>query len=335
MKRVVFGLVALALAVALFAGVAEGVVRYLRPPPRVQIIDPSSDKIVLSVHDGVPLWHFYQEPGLVRDGGCDADDSVDVAIVSDSILWVADVESFDEQRLLHHLRNDLTDLGACVVDVSAAGYVPYQQFEAMKLAQAERGIDLALFVVWKPSGRYRLVGTRWWGLGTDQMNDAGLPLAPVPMPAFAHAWLLEHSAAWRYVTSAVLPPSLEGVGRDAVDYLAAIDWARENGVRLIFVEATSLSKPLSVTAREDAKAAGYGWVVGVREAAAAAGFPYVRLAEVLADQDVEAIRHDLCCHYNGAGHAAMAEHFVPMVHAEVEALIAARDAVDPPPEDAP
>lgn len=288
--------------------VAEAAMRLIRPRPRVQIVDPAHAPLVFEPGDP-PLWWARYEAGPVRPLHCD-DGPAQVIVAGDSVFHAITVDALDAKVAFR-----LADALGCVIDVTSSGYLPYQQLASAKRAHARFGGEVVVAVVWKPSVRLVRFGPVWAEAERLETDASGFPLPPLPVPDAVHHGLVQASALWRYATLAITPPEDEPAPRPLEqDYVALLDWAEGEDLSVVLVEAPALNQPFAVTAdtREHDLA---DWMRRLEARAAAGGHAYVVLAERLRGLDVEAVRLDTCCHYNGDGHAAVAQAILPDVRA--------------------
>lgn len=296
-----------ALSVALFAATAEVAVRALHPVPRVQVIDlPQRHTTWI---DGEPVW---AGAGVIpTPDPCPAPGGLVVLLLGDSIptMGTDTPEETTGPRLAHHLQ---AALGRPVcVRVAARPGLPLRSQLAFARSMAD-GVDAVVAQVWRPTGRWALIGSRWWIDTTDiAVTDGGLPRPPIPMPDLLHRAVLTVSEAWFYATLALAVPDPIDVDRALVAHRALLDWADVLGVPLVYAEMPPLDRPFGAAWDRVL------WAVALEAAARHRGVPWVRVSDGLAaaGHDVAAVRLDPCCHYVAPGHDAVAQVLTPAVAA--------------------
>lgn len=278
----VLGLAAAPLAV-------EAWVRLAEPDARTQIVRAGGGVEVLG-QGQARYWRT--EQGRVReDRDCAREDTV--LVFGSSILYGSGVE--DDEVWTQHLGLP----GTCVHNFSGPGYSA-----GPKLARLAEEIQAApRLVVWEvwanDANEFVWVGDRGYSLNpTLPLDAAGLPDA-FGLPPWLNGALFRGSRTYELLTLTRIEPA---AGR--ADWTGPLDQALSLtaavGSELLLVLPPVLDRPFadSVAGSTDFGRAATAWAQdhGIRS---------VRLAELLVDQDHEAIRLDPCCHYNAAGHIAL------------------------------
>lgn len=315
------------LAAALFLGTAECSARFV--PPRAQVI--ADDLPGLVVRDGQPFWSVPGEfTDLLTNTACATTAAHDVLFVGDSVLYVTGDDRLPMPEAERAAANFSRRLQAahpdwCVRNPSQPGWQPVQQLFAVDDALAVHTPDLVVLGVWKDDRRFHAAAGRWFDLTPYTVDGAGLPFIPgLPLPAQVAGPLFAHSALYRALTL-----TLGGTVAREVDARSLLDAARRlraRGVPVALLEATRLDGPLDKARRPP-------WMPKMEADAEAEGIPYLRLAELLAGQDVATLRIDTCCHYDFAGHTAIADALDPILTSLLTTGSAARPSPSPP--DAP
>lgn len=305
-RRPWFPAAALLLGLAAAAAVGEVAVRLLDPSPRTQIVRPHPER-TLAVVDGVPLWR-HAEPAWQALWGEDcvmpADGHV-VSLVGDSILQVT--ETTPDVNVAVPLAATLGP-SWCVRNVAQAGFVAEQKAVLAHDQLTRHHPDVLVWGVWGERGHVVDLGGSYYGVGGYETDDDGFPVWPsVPVPAALHHALFLHSRLYAYAVLTLAPterfddvlPLFDGV----------LAHARETGTTLLLVVLPELERPF-----------GEPPVVvdvvqqRVRAWAAEHHVPLVDVGQAWAGRlDHEAVRLDACCHYNAAGHAALAELLAPAI----------------------
>jgi len=281
------------------------VVRVFGIEPPTQLVDPDqsgrSNGATFIEVDGVLLWHWTIEDSLVRDEDCSSEGTFDVIVASDSVLWQPEENEW-ENRFMARLRRRLAPHNACVVDVSAPGYYPYQQLKGAQLGHEKHGGDLLVFVVWKPSNTLSQLGDRWWDIDIYERDEKGYPNPIIPVWKPLHRWLFDHNDLWAFATLAWQ----EGGEQidDEADYLRMLEWAKAEQLPVVMVEGTYLTDNMSFEEIlfERDTLEGFGFYRSVEAAGKRFGATYVKLAELLGEYSPEEVGQDSVCHYNSRGH---------------------------------
>lgn len=329
MRRLIFGLAAAGLSVALGLATGELAVRWWNPTPRVQVVRggevPAPDRTPLSLVGGEPAWSL---PGSEarKDPGC-GPDARRVLLVGSSIFWgtgygPAEVVSGQLQQELDPSRSRW-----CVINHAQPGYTGNQKVATARAVLPGLRPDLVIWEVWANDvGDYALLGPDAYEVGKLVHDEEGFPVW-LPLPSGLHHALFLHSALYRYATLALAPEDRQAYDRTwhwLVDegLPSVLEATRAGGGRLVLVFAPFLDRPFAQSAAEHRdKLRGYVWT---RAWAEAQQVPVLDLAEAWIAEDPEDLRHDPCCHYAPAGHALLARTLRPWV-----------DALDLPPAEPP
>ncbi|MCB9682291.1 MAG: hypothetical protein H6733_12560 [Alphaproteobacteria bacterium] len=306
------------LGLALFAGTAEVAVRLLKPTPRLQVVhggatlEPGVHQI--RVLHGEPVWDE-ADSAARQDPGC-APGATDVVLLGSSILWGTGYPH--DEVVSHYLQADLAAQGSwCVRNHAQPAFVGTN-----KLAVAEDVLPRVepAVVVWEvwanDAGDYTLIGDDAYNVGTVQTDADGWPVAVPGVPTALHHWLFQHSRAWNYLTLAAVPEApgayeaTWGRMRDTIlPRVLALTEAHHGKLLLVFMPF--LDKPFAASvAFERDRLRGYQWVHAWAEAH---GVATIDVAQAFVDRDPVALRNDPCCHYNPAGHEALAALLAPTV----------------------
>jgi lysophospholipase L1-like esterase len=329
---VVRGLAALTLAACLFALTGELVVRALDPSPGVQIVRPREGTRGIAgfrVVHGEPLW-THEGSGPRQDPGC-GPEARTVLLLGSSILWGTGYAP--EQVVSAHLqeRLDPTRQRVCVRNHAQPAYVG-----SNKLAEARELIPrlrpaVVVWEVWTSDpATYVVLDGVAYNMGQSRVDEDGFPVLVPGVPSVLHHALFRRSALWRYANLSQLRQDSEVYEARWRAHLATRmpEVARltaEAGGALLLAFAPPLDRPFADFAADVIdKKRGYWWARGWADEA---GVPWIDLATELSGQDVGALRHDPCCHFNPDGHAALAEALAPSIEA---ALAAATEAPTSP-----
>ncbi len=301
-----FAPLAVGMACLLASVVGELVVRILNPPPRTQVVRPS-DQRTLEVMDGVPLWRI-NDPEWRRIWAEDClpeDEGRVVSFVGDSILQVTGGEPLD--NFAYPLQELLGDAW-CIHNVAQAGFIAEQKGALARRELAQHRPDVLVWEVWGERGHVVDLGGTYYGVGGYEVDEEGWPVWPVvPVPQALHRGLFRYSRLYEYavltlgVTQRFNPvlPQFEAI-------LAAADAADATLLLLIMPELERPFGEPTVVVNEVQD--------GVRAWARERHVPLIDVGQAWAGQlDYREVRLDPCCHYNPAGHQALAELIAPTV----------------------
>jgi hypothetical protein len=289
-------LVAVVLGLLLGPLLGEAWVRVTKPDARTQIIAPQPELEIWALGE-TRVWRG--EGGLEREArGCQASDRV--LVLGSSILYGAGVEADQTWS------SKLALPGTCVHNLSGSGYGVEAKLARLEAELPELSPRLVVWEVWaNDANRFIWVGSRGYSLNPSIPLDArGVPNA-WGLPPVLNEGLFRASRAYELLTLTGIEPS-DG----QPDLLGPLERVREGveqaGAELLLVFPPTLDKPLSASVEEPTD-----FQRKVQPWAQQRGLRTLALAELLADQDHEAIRLDPCCHYNAGGHAVLAERLAP------------------------
>jgi lysophospholipase L1-like esterase len=309
------------LGAALFCGTGELAVRQLHPRPRAQIVRHDTPGL-RPIGDTV-TWRL---PGAyteqLENARCPGPDTRDVLLVGDSVLYVTGPASFggapDEPDANVATRLQAAFVGqappVCVLNLAQPGLLPQQLRLLAQEGHARVGADLLVVAVWKDARDLTEVGGDWYDVERYQRPPGGLPTPwSLPAPQALHRALFDRSALWEYA-SLTLGRQDDETALRMDPYTSLLDDAEAAGLPTIFVEFAPLDRPFADGLRDRME-----HHRELERQLRARGAPYLLLGELLADQDVTAVRADTCCHLNARGHAALAEALRPVLAAALDA----------------
>ncbi len=292
--------------------------RVVDPPTRAQPVrDTESNELWLV--EGVPLWRQRQDVRTRVDQPCRDSNpqALDVVGLGSSILHGVGVDP--AQTWAPILRDILAEQGveACVHNLSAPAYGAAQKQHLLR--ESLPALPAIRVVIWEVWGTdvmdYRMLGSMAWRMSDLVVDAEGYP-NPLALPSPLNRQLFQRSAAWRY-TILGLTPAQERPVHDWDSVLAgpvseAHRVARDNDATLLLLVMPPLDRPFATTAddpKDKLRMRFQAWA----EARADQGVVLLSLAELLRDEDVEALRLDPCCHYNADGQRRIAEVLAPAV----------------------
>lgn len=296
------GLVGLGVGLVLAGLGTEVAFRAVSFTPRVQIVRDGVGSRTTTVMDGVVLWDEGPSDLVDRNEACPEDGTVNLLLAGDSVFRVTHPDGRDNSLdgiLESRLRRDHP--GLCVVNVSESGYIPEQVFAEIRRAHSRFRVDALVVGVFKDAGHYARFGDAWIEVNGYALDATGAPRLPWFPGGALNALLFERSRAFQYATLTM------GALRDDPDplrdYRAIAAWAEARAIPMLLVDLPWLSAPFAESAASP------------RHTLAPWGAPVVDVARELSGDDVAALRTDLCCHYNAAGHARLADVIEPRVRA--------------------
>jgi hypothetical protein len=296
------GLGLFALFLLTVGGVAEVVVRQVKPTPRTQVLraDELNQVELLELH-GEPVWRVTEpDQRSLYDRSCRelvGEQGRVVVLVGDSILYMTGTERAAD-NVARHLEEALggVEAGWCVVNGAMSGYSAQQKLgTALDLLERERA-DLVLWEVWGERPTYRRIGQTLYGVGSYARDETETPYVEgLPVPLLVNRWLFRRSRAWEYAVLALGAGAVE----DPVLHLheRLIDEVAMRGAQALFVIFPDLGQPF-----DQPPSVVHLVHEPLRALAAARQVPLIELRPLLIGQDVEALRLDPCCHYNPKGH---------------------------------
>jgi hypothetical protein len=297
----------LALSAALFLVTAEVAVRWIAPTPRVQVI--RADQVVsMEQVDGVPVWHL-ASPEVARDACANAPEGAKRAVfIGSSILRGSGVQG--PEVFSERLRARLPPGSWCVDNLAEPAFTaPQKAVVALRALDGPRPPDLLVWEVWENDpGQWRWLGDRAVNLRHHVVD----PGTGAPEWGFVRGvWadrLFRSSELWRYavLTLATRDPDMAALMEASLerDLAPVVARAREVGTEVQLAIFPDLSRSFAASASKPLPAYKPVWPF-----AEAHGLTWLRVDLALQDQDVAALRLDTCCHYNAAGHEALADLF--------------------------
>ncbi len=197
----------------------------------------------------------------------------------------------------------------CVDNFAQPGFGVEQLWAVAREQVPETRPSVLVWELWDPQKHYSVVGDTAFDERNRATDARGVPVLPY-VPEAAGDLLFRWSWGYQYAALAlapVLPPS--SADRERIAWICGTvlpDVVRVAGLaktRVVMLAAARLGLPLDTPAEPD-----MGAVIACAERQ---GIEVLSIAELLADQRVEDIRLDTCCHLNARGHALLAERLVP------------------------
>jgi hypothetical protein len=332
MNRLANALARLAIMAVIFVvtlfGVGELVIRGLRVEPRVVMVREQPGAVRISTLSGRVVWEEvpWHEPGAETRQNLPCDDQAAhrVHLYGDSIAFGSELSIAESpgQQLRDALARRQPGAPWCVQNLAQPGATPY-------VARAFADAHL-------PTSRPALVILELWYGGNHVPLRAGdVVYYPTGMltdadhyPTFAFGWtgawhhaLFDRSRFWAWSTFAVNPrcDACEPTWDDLLngDVAAIVDGARAVGAEPVLWVAAPLDVPFAQT-----RAQPPDWTASIDAWAAARRVRVVHTADLLADEPVEAVRLDPCCHLNADGARDVAAGLVEQLGPVVDEIAA-------------
>lgn len=304
-------LLAALLAVTLVYALSEVFFRFIRPPPRVALVRGSQVDDFHLAEGGVPVWKFpelHRPPCSQRRPGAPR-----ISFLGSSITYGVGLKR--EETLPSLVEEDLAHAtpAPCSDDLAEPGFASAQQLAVARVSLTAAPSALVVWEDWDPSKVYSAVGDFAFDARGRDLDARGVPVVAF-VPSFVGDPLFRFSAAYEYATLALVPRA------ETFDEMAPLDHvckdmlgevqqrARVSGGKLVVLQAVALDRGFDVPRGPTSEQV-------IADCARQRGIPVFSIAQILADQPVEAVRLDPCCHLNAHGHALLAERLAPKLAA--------------------
>jgi hypothetical protein len=216
--------------------------------------------------------------------------------------------------------------GACSDDFSEPGFATEQQWAVASETIPSTSPGVILWEIFDLRKHFAVAAGFAFDARDRDLDAAGVPVLP-PVPSVIADPLFRWSHAYQYAVFTLAPlrqaeppgsdPQLGWICKTMLPELRRL--AGEHGGRVIALLAPPLHRPFTESIAPSSRS---GETNTVFKCASNLGIPVVSIAELLADQRVEDVRLDPCCHLNARGHALLAE--------RLEANVAQAMLPDPP-----
>jgi hypothetical protein len=307
-------LVLLAVVVALV--VAEVGVRLANPQPRVQVVRGYG----LHLEDGVPVWTQARD----RENRACVDqhpERLRVLFFGSSITFgtgLSAAETFTTQ-LQERLNRLRPSPGFCVLSFAQPGFAFEQKLAVARREVARYRPALVMWESWAEWFDFTLLGdAAYCTKGYRLRPDGNIGVDGVPDTL--NRLLLRRSRLYQHLAFAAAARDHSMTEVERARHFAATrlvkvpELARSVGAKLAIYLAPPLDRdfPAQVAAPPD-------WHPELAAVARSRGVPTYLLQQELVAQDFRAVRLDPCCHYNAAGHRALAAVMERLVLAQLDA----------------
>lgn len=301
-RRALFGPGAALGGLVVGALILELGLRALGPPPHVQIVRPGSAELRLV--DGVPVW---------RSEGSAARENADCAprgegerwlLLGSSILYGSGLSPEDSPGA--QLQAALGP-GHCVHNYAQPAFTFPAQAAVGQEALAALSPTQVIWEIWDNSPlRFVVAEGTAYNLHGYALGPDGLPALP-GAPAGLNRWMLPRSRLWETLALRAAPPAHLDMEVLWAEFSAqalrpALEALLDQGLTPTLYLAPHLDHPFPEQLAEPR-----GPYAPVEAMAQELGIRALRGERLLAEQDVEAIRRDPCCHLNARGSHILAE----------------------------
>jgi hypothetical protein len=291
--------------VGLLAGLvaAEAWVRIAAPRPSRQVVRGFG----LHEVDGVPVWKVAEDR---ENRGCaDAHPERTRILFFGSSITFGDRLSADQvfTAMLEARLNELQPTpGFCVLNFAQNGFDFDQKFVTAREEVARYRPALIMWEDWIEWQDYRIIGDTAYGIaGLAVRPDGFIGIAGVPNSINRALFLRSRFYEYLTLTVGERAPRPSGVQEAAAfanqRLIKVVDLARAAGAKLVLYLAPPLDQPFADTA-----ATLPDWQRVLVDFANTHDVPAYPLQRGLIDEDYLKLRMDPCCHYNAAGHRALA-----------------------------
>jgi hypothetical protein len=317
LARVLKGLVGGLAGLGLFLATGEGLLRWLNPTPRAQIVR-DGEHMPLQERHGVPVWWSPQTERF-WDLGCVErhPDAPRVMLIGDSIfrgVLVEDERNFS--ALVRQQAEAATGGPVCVMNVSEPGWSFQQEWAVVQDLLPKLKPDLVILEAWSNQPEsYVQVGDAAYRFGPVVRGSGDRPhLFEGPIDDL----LFRRSRLWEYTTLALARSQKVGEveevwGAFLFDRVTPlVEAVTVGGGELLVVASPPLHQPFEatlaerqaalVTEEEVGQVGNLGRAYAMFEAwTQLYGAAWIDLAVELKAEPVELVRLDECCHFNARG----------------------------------
>ena len=283
---------------------AEAYVRLANPSPPVQIIRGRG----LHLKDGVPVW---SESTDRENRACTVQhpQRLRILLFGSSVTYGSELRAQEAftNRLEVLLNQQSPSPGYCVLNFAQPGFQFEQKLAVARVEVARYKPALILWEIWEDWKNYKIMGQAAYRIDHFRVRPDGF-IGLVGVPDALNRALMLHSRLYEYLT--LFAPEAEPGPRKAEDpagyaarRLAEVPrLAQSHGARLALYLVPTLDKPF---AQSDALPP--QWHTAILNYAKTWRIPAYTLQHELTNQDHQKLRMDPICHYNAAGHRALAE----------------------------
>ena len=306
--------VVIVLAVALITlGLAEVLLRVIKPYPRVQVI--RGGRVEMFTADKVPIW--VQDRDRMNLGCPDQyPEARLVVFTGDSIFFGTGLQTAESFTSVMQTSLDQEHgRGAwCILNLSQPGYTIEQKLYWYRKLLERHQPDLVFWEFWPNElGRYRMIGDSAYNVSGTDADTNRLP-SFVPGNDRFNRWLFSNSRLFEYLVLMMIRSqemSPEWVAETYVPFLQGLESdLKQAGGRFVAVVATRLDRPFSEFdgLEKDPQTT-------MSTSMADSSIETIFLHKVLSNvnADYREVRMDSCCHFSKKGHEVIAGIFLNLL----------------------
>jgi hypothetical protein len=299
------------IVVGIVAGLAltEAWVRVARWTPYAQIV---RDHCLRNI-DGVPVWGCERVPDDVRrrNRACvdQHPERTRVLFLGSSITYGSELSAQQTftTALEERLNRSQPAPGFCVLNFAEQGFQFEQKYAVARDEVPRYRPALIMWESWWDLREFRIIGDAAYAVSDYRLRpDGGIGIAGIPDRLngilFRHSRLYEYFALRFGERIADHVPAAEAMAAFAESRLTkVVQLARSGGARLVSYRAPPLERSFAETVASPSPSETVLFRFWEEH-----GVPSYSLARELTDYDYRALRLDPCCHFNAAGHRALA-----------------------------
>ena len=281
--------------------IAEALVRWFKPRPRVQMVRGYGLHLV----GDVPVWE-YSADRYNRECAVQHPERTRVLFFGSSITFGTGLRA--DETFTTALETNLNSVrptpGFCVMNFAQAGFSFEQKYAVARIEVERYRPALIMWEDWVEWMDYSMIGETAYGTSGYKIRPDGF-IGMAGVPDALNRALLLHSRFYEYLTLA----AGEGVARDELQAKRAfvatrmprvVQLAQDVQAKLVLYPAPPLDRPFSET-----DAAPPDWHTMLVAFGRAHDVPVYPLEHELIDQDYLRVRQEPCCHYNAEGQRAL------------------------------
>ncbi len=282
--------------------IAEGVVRFFKPTPPVQMVRGYGLHLV----GDVPVWE-YSADRHNRECVDQHPERTRVLFFGSSITFGSGLRA-DETfttALEARLNRVRPTPGFCVMNFAQAGFSFEQKYAVARIEAARYRPALIMWEDWVEWMDYTLIGETAYGTSGYRIRPDGF-IGMAGVPDALNRALLVHSRLYEYLTLVAgektprLPTDAEARAFAVTRLPRVVQLADDLHAKLVLYLAPPLDRPFSETT-----ASPPDWHAAIVDFGRANDVPVYPLQRELIDEDYLRVRQDPCCHYNAEGHRAL------------------------------
>lgn len=292
--------------------IGEGLVRFIKPNPKIQIV--REDRLLkMQCLDDTVVW---EELGNRQNLDCvnAHPDARRIVVIGSSILYGSSLSwpNVFSQVMQERLNAIEPVPGFCVINLAQPAFGFDQKAAIAREYVNVLRPHLVIWEVWQNDlAEYVIVGESAYDFHELVVDESGLPNAFGVSPAL-NEWLFVHFRLYEYamlvLAKGVFPERSAWMNFVREKLSPAVTEFRAVGADVLLVTCPWLDRPFAQTA--DDPPDHYGPIL---DYAQSSKVRTVRLEQLLDGEDVRDVRLDSCCHYNEKGHSLLGERLAKSV----------------------